>query len=167
MQYSLNTLEVNSPALSILMDCIRLSGKLVLNWIIWEISRAKAWFLVESKQTVLHRVDASINTIKYRNDPDMGLIGPHMSPCIRCKNTGDSAFTFRLEGLTINFYVAQSVQTKSSWFGKSLVRKLWPFEVEMILLIIPRPGCPNLSCHILYDSGFLNIVFSATFSGFI
>jgi hypothetical protein len=74
---------------------MRLSRKLALNWIIWETSRAKVWFLVDNKQIVLHLVNASINTIKYQNGPDIGLTGPHMSPCILSKNIGDAAFTFK------------------------------------------------------------------------
>jgi hypothetical protein len=62
-------LEVNSPALSILIVLMRFSRKLARNWMIWAISFAKAWFRVDSKHMWLHLIEVSIRTIKYLNAP--------------------------------------------------------------------------------------------------
>jgi hypothetical protein len=39
------------------------------------INLAKAWLCVDSRHTCDHRIDASINTMKYLNDPHNGCIG--------------------------------------------------------------------------------------------
>jgi len=39
---------------------------------IWEINFAKAWFLVDSRQTLDHLEEASMSTMKYRNGPVRG-----------------------------------------------------------------------------------------------
>jgi len=41
---------------------------------------AKAWLRVDRRHTCDHRVDASINTMKYLNGPDNGCMGQQMSP---------------------------------------------------------------------------------------
>jgi hypothetical protein len=60
-----------------------------------------------------HRVDASINTIKYLNGQHDGCIGPHISPCIILRNFSGSVYILRGEGLKINFSVAHIVHMKS------------------------------------------------------
>uniref|UniRef100_A0A0D3AZS0 Uncharacterized protein n=1 Tax=Brassica oleracea var. oleracea TaxID=109376 RepID=A0A0D3AZS0_BRAOL len=42
-------------------------------------SLANAKFLDDNRQTCDHLVDASMRTIKYRNVPQGGCIGPHIS----------------------------------------------------------------------------------------
>src|SRR5512141_755553 len=106
------------------MDCTRLSGKLAFSLMIWAISFGKAWFLVDNRSTWLHLVEASISTMKYLNGPDRGWIGPHMSPCILARKTGDSSLIFRRDGLVINFPFVQAGQIKSSGLGKFLVSTL-------------------------------------------
>jgi len=39
---------------------------------ICEINFAKAWFLVDSRQTLDHLEEASMSTMKYRNGPERG-----------------------------------------------------------------------------------------------
>ena len=48
-------------------------------------------------------LEASINTIKYKNGPHSGYIGPRISPWIRSRNIGDSVFILASDGLMINF----------------------------------------------------------------
>ena len=138
--------EVNSSALSILMDFTWWSGKIFLILIIYEISFTKAWFLVDNKHTCDHSEEASMSTIKYINDPYRGCIGPQKSPWIRSRNAGTSSFAFRAKGLVINFPVAHAGHTKSSWFGKFFTLTLCPCELLIIFLIILRPRRHNLSC---------------------
>jgi hypothetical protein len=64
-----------------------------------------------------HRVDASINIMKYLNDPLIGCIGPHMSPCILSMNFSGSVCILRGEGLMINFSITHVVHMKSEVFG--------------------------------------------------
>jgi hypothetical protein len=73
---------------------------------------AKAWFGVDNKHTCDHLVDASINIVKYLNDPLIGCIGPHMSPCILLRNFSGSVCILRDKGLKINFLVAQAMHIK-------------------------------------------------------
>ena len=117
---------------------MQLSGKFALSLIIWAISFEKAWFLVDNRSTWHHLVDASISTMKYLKGPDRGWIGPQMSPCILCRNIGDSSLIFRRDGLVISFPFAHVVQIKSPGLGKSLTS--WPAELLMILLIMLNPG---------------------------
>jgi hypothetical protein len=63
-----------------------------------------------------HRVDASINTMKYLSDPLIGCIGPHMSPNILLRNFSGLVCILRGEGLKINFSVAHVVHMKSEVF---------------------------------------------------
>jgi hypothetical protein len=62
--------DENSAALSNRIDCIRCSEKLVFNLMTCASILAKTLLRVDSRQTCDHRVDASINTIKYLNDLD-------------------------------------------------------------------------------------------------
>jgi hypothetical protein len=70
---------------------------------------AKTLFCVVNKHTCDHLVDASINTMKYLNDPLTDCIGPHMSPCILSRNFSGSICILRGESLKINFLVAQAM----------------------------------------------------------
>jgi len=56
------------------------------------------------------------------------------------------------------------VHKKSFGLGKCDVLMPCPAEVVMIFHIIVNPGWPSLSCQILKDSGFLNMVGIATYS---
>jgi hypothetical protein len=78
---------------------------------------AKTWFRVDKGHTCDHLVDASINTIKYLNDPLISCIGPHMSTCILSRNLSGLVYILRGEGLKINFLVAQAVHIKSEVLG--------------------------------------------------
>ena len=77
--------------------------KLCLNLMIWASILANVAFLVESRQTCDHLIDASINTIKYLNGPQGGCTGTQISPWILSKKDGDSILIFYGDGLTINF----------------------------------------------------------------
>ena len=70
---------------------------------IWARSLENATFLVKSRQTYDHLVDASIKTIKYLNDLEGGCIGPHISHWILSKKDGDSKAIIDGDGFTINF----------------------------------------------------------------
>jgi hypothetical protein len=64
-----------------------------------------------------HRVNASISTMKYLNDPLIGCIEPHMSPYIVSRNFSDSVCILRGEGFKINFPVAHVMHMKSEVLG--------------------------------------------------
>ena len=68
-----------------------------------------ATFHVDNKQTCDHLLEASINIIKYRNDPHGGCIGPHISPYIHSRNIGNSLSILTGDGLVINFPREQAV----------------------------------------------------------
>jgi hypothetical protein len=72
---------------------------------------------VDNRHMCDHRVDASISTMKYLNDPLIGFIGPHMSPCILSRNFSGSICILRGEGLKINFLVAHVVHIKLEVLG--------------------------------------------------
>jgi hypothetical protein len=72
---------------------------------------------VLTKDTCDHRVDASINTIRYLNGPLIGCIGPHLSLCIFSRNFSGSVCILRGEGLKINFPVAHVMHMKSEVLG--------------------------------------------------
>jgi hypothetical protein len=74
---------------------------------------AKTWFCIDNRHTCDHLVDASINIMKYLNDPLISYIGPHMSPCIISRNFSGSVFILRGEHHKINFPDAQVVHIKS------------------------------------------------------
>jgi hypothetical protein len=79
----------------------------------YAINLAKAWFRVDNRHTCDHLVDASINTMKYRNGPLIGSIGPHMSHSILSRNFSGLVCILRGEDLKINFSVAQVMHIKS------------------------------------------------------
>jgi hypothetical protein len=54
------------------------------------INLAKAWLRFDSRHTCDHRMDASIKTMKYMNNPDNGCIGPQISPLILSRNLSGS-----------------------------------------------------------------------------
>jgi hypothetical protein len=85
---------------------------------------ANAWFRVDNKHTCDHRVDASINTMKYVNGPLIGCIRPHMSLGILSINFSGSVCILREEGLKINFPVAHAVHMKLEGFGNLASFKL-------------------------------------------
>ena len=89
---------------------------------------------------VTKRVDASISTIKYRNGPHGGAIGPHISPWILSKNAGFSLAILFLEGLIISFPSEQAVQLKSLDGRTLMFFNVCPSELFMILCIITAPG---------------------------
>lgn len=60
--------------------------------------------------------------MKYLNGPEAGSIRPHMSPRILSKNCNGSARILRDDGLKINFPVAHAVQTKSEFWGITVVK---------------------------------------------
>jgi hypothetical protein len=74
---------------------------------------ANTWFHVDNRHMCDHRVDASINTVKYPNGPHIDYIGPHMSLCILSRNLSGSVCILRGEGIKINFLVAHDVHMKS------------------------------------------------------
>jgi hypothetical protein len=74
---------------------------------------ANAWFHVDNRHTCGHRIDASINSIKYLNGPLIVWIGPHMSSCIFSRNFSGSVCILIGEGLKINFLVAHVMHMKS------------------------------------------------------
>jgi hypothetical protein len=78
---------------------------------------ANVWFHVDNRHTCDHRVDASINIMKYLNGPLIGYIGSHMSPCIISRNFNGLVCTLRGEGLKINFPVVHAVHMKSEVLG--------------------------------------------------
>jgi hypothetical protein len=78
---------------------------------------AKAWFRVDNRHTCDNLVDASINTMKYLNDPLIDCIGPHMSPHILLRNFSGSICILRGEDLEINFSFAQAMHIKSEVLG--------------------------------------------------
>lgn len=59
-------------------------------------------FWLDNKHIYAHLLDASINTVKYLDDPLGGLIDPHISQWIHFKNVGDSIPTLVIDGLIIN-----------------------------------------------------------------
>jgi hypothetical protein len=75
---------------------------------------------MDKRSSSLHLVDASINTMKYLNEPDKGWIGPQMSPSILCRNTGELSLIFTRDGLVIGFPFAHAVPIESSRFRKLL-----------------------------------------------
>jgi hypothetical protein len=79
----------------------------------YAIILANAWFRVDNRHTCDHRVDVSINTMKYMNGPLIRCIGPHMSPCILLRNFSGSVYILRGEGLKINFSIAHVMHMKS------------------------------------------------------
>jgi hypothetical protein len=112
----------------------------------YAIILANARFRVDNRHMCDHRVDASINTIKYMNDPLIGCIGSHMSPYIISRNFSGFVCILRGECLKINFPVAHVVHMKSEVLKKLTSFKLRPMTLLMIFHIIPTRGYPNLSC---------------------
>jgi hypothetical protein len=109
----LNAHDENSVALSNRIDCIRCSKNFAFRLMTCDIILANAWFRVDNRRTCDQRVDVSINTIKYLNDPLYGYIGPHMSPCILSMNFSGSICILIGEGLKINFPIAHVMHMKS------------------------------------------------------
>ena len=58
-------------------------------------------------------MDASINTMKYLDDPHGGCMGPQISLCIHSKNEIDSFLIFSGDGLIFNFPCKHAVHEKS------------------------------------------------------
>jgi hypothetical protein len=108
----LNACDDNSVSLSNRIDCIQFLEKFAFNIVTCAIILTKAWFHVYNRHTCDHLVDVSINTMKYLNDPLIGCIGLHMSPCILLRNFNGSVCILRGECLKINFLVAQVVHIK-------------------------------------------------------
>jgi hypothetical protein len=79
----------------------------------YAIILANAWFRVDNRHACDHRVDVSINTMKYMNGPLIGCMGPHMSPCILLRNFSGYVYILRGEGLKINFSIAHVMHMKS------------------------------------------------------
>jgi hypothetical protein len=113
----LNARDENSTTLSNQIDYIRCSGKFAFGLMTCAIILPKAWFSVDNRHTCDHRVDALINTIKYLNDPLIGCIGPHMSPCILSRNFSGLVCILRCDCLKINFLAAHAVHMKSEVLG--------------------------------------------------
>jgi hypothetical protein len=88
------------------------------------INLANAWFHVNNRHTCDHRVDTSINTMKYPNDPHNGCIRPQMSPWILSRNFSGFVCILRGECLKINFSVALVVHIKSEVLGNLASFKL-------------------------------------------
>jgi hypothetical protein len=63
----------------------------------------KTMFRVGKRDTSKWLSDASINTKKYLNEHEGGLIGPHISPWIRYKGGGNSLGNFHFEGFFTKF----------------------------------------------------------------
>jgi hypothetical protein len=59
----------------------------------------------------------SFSTVKYMNGPQIGCVGPHISPCILSRNFSGSVCILRDECLKINFPVAHAVHMKSGVLG--------------------------------------------------
>ena len=76
---------------------------------IWARNIENGTFYVDSKHVCDHLVKASTRIMKYRNDPHGGCIGPQISPCILCKNDGDSVITLEIDGLVISFPCEQAL----------------------------------------------------------
>jgi hypothetical protein len=114
----------------------------------------KVWFRVDERHTCDHRIDASINTMKYMNGPLIDCIGPHMSPYILSRNFSGLICILRDEGLKINFPVALDVHIKSEVLRNLASLKLGHMQLSIIFLIIPTLGCPSLSCQIWNVSTF-------------
>jgi hypothetical protein len=109
----MNARDENSAALPNQIDCIRFSGKIAFSLMTCAIILVKAWLCVNNSHTCDHLVDASINTMKYINDPLIGCIGPHMLSCTLLRNFSDSVCILRGEDLKINFLVVQVVHIKT------------------------------------------------------
>jgi hypothetical protein len=77
------------------------------------INLGNAWFRVDNRHTCGHRVDVSINTIKYLNNPHNSCIGQQMSHWILSRNFSGSVCILRGEGLKINFSITHVVHMKS------------------------------------------------------
>ena len=127
------------------------SGKWARSLMICANSLANAKFLDDNRQTCDHLVDASMRTIKYRNVPQGGCIGPHISPCILSRKFNVSLLTFPGDGLIINFPCEHGIHVMLIGIV-ILFFKEWPVELEIILRIMDLPGWPSLSCHCLKAS---------------
>jgi hypothetical protein len=88
------------------------------------INLAKEWFCVDNRHICDHRVDVSINIMKYLNGPHNGCIGPQISPWILLKNFSGFICILRGEGLKINFSVAHAVHIKYVCLGNLTSLKL-------------------------------------------
>src|SRR4051812_18550741 len=88
-----------------------------------------------------------------------------MSPWIHSKNAGISSFTFKGDGLMVNFPVAHAEHTKSSGFRFFFTLTLWPSELLIIFLIILRPGWRNLLCQRKNSSELLNTILRVVYMG--
>jgi hypothetical protein len=108
----LNSRDKNSTTLSNQIDCIRCLGKFAFSLMTCVIILAKSWFRVDKRNTCDHRVDASINTMKYLTGSLIGCIGPHMSPYILSRNFSGSICILRGEDVKINFPVAHALHMK-------------------------------------------------------
>ncbi|PRQ43120.1 hypothetical protein RchiOBHm_Chr3g0465021 [Rosa chinensis] len=103
---------------------------------IWARSLAKAAFLVDNSVTCDHLVDASTKTMKYLNGPHGGWIGPHISPCIRCRKRLESFSVFAYDGLIFNFPNEQAWHNVLLYTRSLLVRGCpWDeFRIRRIIL---------------------------------
>jgi hypothetical protein len=113
----LNARDENFAALSNRIDYIRCLGKFAFSLMTYAIILANAWFRIDNRHTCDHRVDTSINIMKYLNGPHDGCIGPQMSPCILSRNFSGSICILRGEGIKINFLVAHVMHMKSDVLG--------------------------------------------------
>jgi hypothetical protein len=78
----------------------------------YAINLAKTWLYIDRRHTCDHRVDASINAMKYLNGPHNGCIGPQISPWIFSMNFSGSICILRCECFKFNFLVAHVVHMK-------------------------------------------------------
>ena len=67
---------------------------------------------MDSKATCDQRVDASTRTIKYRNGPHSGLIGPQILPWILYRNGMVCLESLAKDGLAVNLASEQALQNE-------------------------------------------------------
>ena len=118
-------------------------GNCVLGRMIWSRSLVNTTLLVDNRLTCDQRVDASISTIKYWNDPLDRVIGPHISPWISSKNDGYSVAIFTCDGLVISFPWKQATQDKSLDDETILFFMGCPFEFSIIFASLWKPDGLN------------------------
>jgi hypothetical protein len=106
------------------------------------INLGKAWFHVNNRHTCDHRVDASINTMKYLNSPHNGCIGPQISPWILSSNFSGSVCILRGEGLKINFLVAHVVYMKSEVYEIWLLLNYALYNCQWFFSSSPHQDIP-------------------------
>src|SRR5690606_21428151 len=111
------------------------SGKWARRRMIWANNLANAMFLDDKRHTCDHLVEASTRTIKYRNVPHGGCIGPQMSPCIRSRKFIVSLVTFTSEGLIMSFPCVHATHVR--FFGITLLSfRSCPLELRINLRIM-------------------------------